>query len=108
MMAEPEVWFRKGMATIAANKWLYRNLQFDPETDFAAVGMIVLVPNMVVIPPAVPARNLGEFVAWARAQNRPINFGSVGAGSSQHVAGSQFQSISGLPMQHLPIPTAAR
>ncbi|MGG5818929.1 Bug family tripartite tricarboxylate transporter substrate binding protein [Falsiroseomonas sp. HW251] len=94
-----------GLASIAANaanKWLYRNMQFDPEKDFAAVGMIALVPNIVVIPPAIPAQNLQQFIAWARGQNRPINFGSVGAGSSQHLAGSQFQMITGLPMQHLP------
>ncbi|WP_270938867.1 Bug family tripartite tricarboxylate transporter substrate binding protein, partial [Falsiroseomonas oryzae] len=94
-----------GLASIAANaanKWLYRSLPFDPERDFAAVGMIALVPNIVVIPPAVPAQTLPQFIAWARAQNRPINFGSVGAGSSQHLAGSQFQVITGLPMQHLP------
>ncbi len=94
-----------GLASIAANaanKWLYRNMPFDPEKDFAAIGMIALVPNIVVIPPSVPARNLQEFIAWARAQNRPVNFGSVGAGSSQHLAGSQFQIITGLPMQHLP------
>lgn len=94
-----------GLASIAANaanKWLYRSLPFDPDRDFAAVGMIALVPNIVVIPPAVPAQNLQQFIAWARAQNRPINFGSVGAGSSQHLAGSQFQVITGLTMQHLP------
>jgi tripartite-type tricarboxylate transporter receptor subunit TctC len=94
-----------GLATIAANaanKWLYREMPFDPEKDFAAVGMIALVPNIVVIPPSVPARTLQEFIAWAKAQNRPINFGSVGAGSSQHLAGSQFQVITGIPMQHLP------
>jgi tripartite-type tricarboxylate transporter receptor subunit TctC len=94
-----------GLASIAANaanKWLYRSLPFDPDRDFAAVGMIALVPNIVVIPPGTPARNLPEFIAWARAQNRPMNFGSVGAGSSQHLAGSQFGVITGLPMQHLP------
>lgn len=94
-----------GLATIAANaanKWLYRNMPFDPETDFAAVGLIALVPNIVVIPPAVPARTLAEFITWAKAQGRPINFGSVGAGSSQHLAGSQFQIITGVPLQHLP------
>jgi tripartite-type tricarboxylate transporter receptor subunit TctC len=94
-----------GLASIAANaanKWLYRSLPFDPERDFAAIGMIALVPNIVVIPPSVPARSLPEFIAWARAQNRPINFGSVGAGSSQHLAGSQFQLITGLQLQHLP------
>jgi tripartite-type tricarboxylate transporter receptor subunit TctC len=94
-----------GLASIAANaanKWLYRNMPFDPERDFAAVGIIGLVPNIVVIPPSVPARTLPEFITWARAQNRAINFGSVGAGSSQHLAGSQFQVITGLTMQHLP------
>lgn len=94
-----------GLASIAANaanKWLYRSLPFDPDRDFAAVGMIALVPNIVVIPPAVPAQTLPQFIAWARGQNRPINFGSVGAGSSQHLAGSQFQMITGLQMQHLP------
>ncbi|MDP3418129.1 tripartite tricarboxylate transporter substrate binding protein [Falsiroseomonas sp.] len=94
-----------GLATIAANaanKWLYRNMPFDPEKDFAAVGLIALVPNIVVIPPAVPARTLQEFITWAKAQGRPINFGSVGAGSSQHLAGSQFQIITGVPLQHLP------
>ncbi len=100
-----------GLATIAANaanKWLYRSLPFDPEKDFAAVGLIALVPNIVVIPPAVPAQTLPQFIAWARAQNRPLNFGSVGAGSSQHLAGSQFQVITGLPMQHLPYTNAGQ
>jgi tripartite-type tricarboxylate transporter receptor subunit TctC len=94
-----------GLASIAANaanKWLYRSLGFDPDRDFAAVGMIALVPNIVVIPPSIPAQNLQQFIAWAKAQNRPINFGSVGAGSSQHLAGSQFQVITGIQMQHLP------
>jgi tripartite-type tricarboxylate transporter receptor subunit TctC len=90
------------IASNAANKWLYRSLPFDPERDFAAVGMIAVVPNIVVVPPSIPARNLPEFIAWARAQNRPMNFGSVGAGSSQHLAGAQFGVITGLPMQHLP------
>jgi tripartite-type tricarboxylate transporter receptor subunit TctC len=100
-----------GLASIAANaanRWLYRTLPFDPERDFAAIGMIALVPNIVVIPTAVPAQNLPQFIAWARAQNRPINFGSVGAGSSQHLAGSQFQVITGLTMQHLPYTNAGQ
>ena len=94
-----------GLASIAsnaANRWLYRNMPFDAERDFAAVGMIAAVPNIMVIPPAVPAQTLQAWIAWARAQNRPINYGSVGAGSSQHLAGAQFGMITGLNMQHLP------
>jgi len=75
----------------------------DPGGEQAAsYGNGCWLSPMSVIPPAVPAQTLPQFIAWARAQNRPINFGSVGAGSSQHLAGSQFQVITGLPMQHLP------
>ena len=94
-----------GLASIAANaanKWLYRNMPFEAERDFAAVGMIALVPNIVVIPPSLEARTLQEFIAWARPLGRPVNFGSVGAGSSQHLAGAQFQMMTGIRMQHLP------
>ncbi len=91
-----------GLASIAANavnRWLYRSLPFNPETDFAPIGMIALVPNLMVIPPSVPVRNVQEFIAWGRA-NR-VAFGSVGAGSSQHLAGAQFGLATGLDMTHV-------
>ncbi len=91
-----------GLASIAANavnRWLYRNLPFNPETDFAPVAMIALVPNLMVIAPAIPARNVAEFIAYARSN--PVAFGSVGAGSSQHLAGAQFAQATGLDMTHV-------
>jgi tripartite-type tricarboxylate transporter receptor subunit TctC len=91
-----------GLASIAANavnRWLYRSLPFNPETDFAPIGMIALVPNLMVIAPAIPATNVQEFIAWGR-RNR-ISFGSVGAGSSQHLAGAQFGLATGLDMTHV-------
>ncbi|MFC3124387.1 Bug family tripartite tricarboxylate transporter substrate binding protein [Pseudoroseomonas globiformis] len=93
-----------GLGSIAANavnKWIYPNLPFDPERDFAAVSMLVLMPNIMVVPPRLPVRNLAEFIAWCRA-NAPISFGSVGAGSSQHLAGAQFGLATGVEMQHVP------
>jgi tripartite-type tricarboxylate transporter receptor subunit TctC len=94
-----------GLASIAshaANRWLYADLPFDPEKDFAAVGMIALVPNIVVVPPQNPPKTLQEFVAWAKALGRPLNFGSVGIGSSQHLAAAQFGQITGIEIIHAP------
>ncbi|GGJ29082.1 Bug family tripartite tricarboxylate transporter substrate binding protein [Neoroseomonas lacus] len=94
-----------GLASIAsnaANKWLYANMPFDAEKDFAAIGMIALVPNIVVIPPSIPPRSLTEFIAWAKGLGRPLNFGSVGIGSSQHLAAAQFGLITGIEIIHAP------
>ncbi len=94
-----------GLASIAsnaANRWLYPNMPFDAEKDFAAVGMIALVPNIVVIPPQNPPKTLPEFIAWAKGLGRPLNFGSVGIGSSQHLAAAQFGQITGIEIIHAP------
>ena len=94
-----------GLASIAshaANRWLHANMPFDPEKDFAAVGMIALVPNIVVVPPQNPPRDLQGFIAWAKALGRPLNFGSVGIGSSQHLAAAQFGQITGIEIIHAP------
>ncbi len=92
----------RGLASIAANavnRWLYRNMPFNPETDFAAISMIALVPNLMAIAPAIPARTVAEFIAYARSN--PVAFGSVGAGSSQHLAGAQFAQATGLDLTHV-------
>jgi len=94
-----------GLASIAsnaANRWLYATMPFDPEKDFAAVGMIALVPNIVVVPPSIPPKTLQEFIAWAKGLGRPLNFGSVGIGSSQHLAAAQFGQITGIEIIHAP------
>ena len=94
-----------GLASIAshaANKWLHATMPFDPEKDFAAVGLIALVPNIVVVPPQNPPRDLQGFIAWAKGLGRPLNFGSVGIGSSQHLAAAQFGQITGIEIVHAP------
>jgi tripartite-type tricarboxylate transporter receptor subunit TctC len=94
-----------GLASIAshaANRWLHANMPFDAQKDFAAVGLIALVPNIVVVPPSIPPRDLQAFVAWAKALGRPLNFGSVGIGSSQHLAAAQFGQITGIEIVHAP------
>ena len=90
------------IASNAVNRWLYRNLPFDPERDFAPVSLIALVPNLMVVSPGLPVRSVAEFVAYARTRPRELNYGSIGAGSSQHLAGAQFALANGLEMQHVP------
>jgi tripartite-type tricarboxylate transporter receptor subunit TctC len=94
-----------GLASIAshaANKWLHASMPFDAEKDFAAVGLIARVPNIVVVPPQNPPQDLQGFIAWARGLGRPVNFGSVGIGSSQHLAAAQFGQITGIEIVHAP------
>jgi tripartite-type tricarboxylate transporter receptor subunit TctC len=94
-----------GLASIAShavNRTLYRNLPFDPVADFAPISLMAVVPNLMVIPPSLPVTNLREFVAYARSRPGQINFGSVGAGSSQHLAGAQFSQATGVEMTHIP------
>jgi tripartite-type tricarboxylate transporter receptor subunit TctC len=90
------------IASNAVNKWLYKNLPFDPEKDFASVSMIALVPNLMVVPPSLPVRTVAEFIDYAKKHRGQINFGSVGAGSSQHLVGAQFALTTGIEMSHVP------
>ena len=90
------------IASHAVNRTLYRNLPFDPVADFAPVSLLALVPNLMVVSPALPVTSVAEFIAYARTRPGQINFGSVGAGSSQHLAGAQFAQVTGIEMQHIP------
>ncbi len=54
------------------NRWLFRSMPFDGQRDFTPIGLIAIVPNLIVIPPSVPANTLQEFIAWARARGQEI------------------------------------
>jgi tripartite-type tricarboxylate transporter receptor subunit TctC len=90
------------IASNAVNKWLYKTLPFDPEKDFLPVSMMALVPNLMVVAPNLPVTTVAEFIDYARKHPGGINYGSVGAGSSQHLVGAQFALTTGIEMQHVP------
>jgi tripartite-type tricarboxylate transporter receptor subunit TctC len=87
--------------TFATNPNLYKTLPFNVQTDFAPVTLTALIPNLLVIHPSVPANNAAEFVAYLKANPGKLNFGSAGNGSSQHIAGELFNSLSGGRMMHI-------
>lgn len=85
---------------IAVNRFLFAALPFDAERDFTPVAMLAVVPNIMVVPTALPVDSVAEFVALARA--RPMNFASIGNGTSLHLAGAQFNTATGLDLTHVP------
>jgi len=88
--------------TLATGPALYRDLPFDPERDFEPVILVGNVPNVLVVNRDLPIRSLDEFGAYARANPGAINFGSTGNGSSMHLAGELYRSITGAQMTHVP------
>ncbi len=87
---------------LAANPTLYRKLPFDPATDLVPIALIANVPTVLVVNPTVPARNLADFIAYAKAHPSDLNYASYGAGSSPHLAAEMFMALTGVRMVHVP------
>jgi len=88
-------------ATMAANPALYSKLSYNVEKDFAPVGLMARFPMILVVNPSVPAKNLTEFLAWAKQQPNGVNYATPGAGSPHHLATELFRELSGLKMVHV-------
>lgn len=90
------------ISTHAINASLYKSLPYDPVRDFAPIVLIARVPNMLVVHPDVPAKDVAELVALLRANPGKYTFASAGNGTSQHLSGELFKSMAGAEMQHVP------
>ena len=100
--------FTADFATLAANPFLFRKLNYNAEKDFKPVGMLVRFPMLLVVNNDVPVSNLTEFVAWARQQKAGVSWGSAGLGSPHHLVGELFREEVGLGnMTHVPYRGAA-
>jgi len=71
-------------------------LSYDPIKDFAPVSLFALVQNVLVVPPALPARNLRELIALAKARHGKLNYASGGPGSTSHFAVAMFVALAGI------------
>jgi tripartite-type tricarboxylate transporter receptor subunit TctC len=87
---------------LAANKTLYRDLGYDPEHDLAPISLFATLPNVIVVSTKLPIKSLKEFIAYAKAHPKELNYGSVGIGSSQHLAAAYFEQVAGVEMTHVP------
>jgi tripartite-type tricarboxylate transporter receptor subunit TctC len=94
-------------ATLAANPSLFSKLPYNPDGDFQMVGLLARFPMLLVVGPNVPAKNLKEFLAWAKTKADPIPYASAGTGSPHHLMGELFRQKAGLKLQHVPYRGAA-
>ncbi len=90
------------IGTLAVNPSLYPNLPYDPVKSFAPVAWVARVPNVLVVHPSVPAKNVNELVALAKARPGQLNYGSGGNGSAANLATEYFKLRTGSSLLHIP------
>ncbi len=94
-----------GMAAssmIAINPHVYKSLPYDPRKELVGIVLVGDVPNILVVHPDLPVKTLAEFTAYVKANPDKLNFGSTGNGSSMHLAGELFKTLTGSKMIHVP------
>ena len=102
--AEPDG-YTIGMAAssmIAINPHLYKTMPYDPRKELAGIVLVGDVPNILVVHPDVPVKTLAEFTSYVKANAGKLNFGSTGNGSSMHLAGELYKTLTGTAMTHIP------
>ncbi|MBC7436361.1 MAG: tripartite tricarboxylate transporter substrate binding protein [Bdellovibrionales bacterium] len=90
------------IGTLAVSPSIYPNLPYDPIKSFTPVAWVARVPNVLVVHPSVPAKNVRELIALARAQPGKLNYGSGGNGSAAHIATEYLKLQSQTFMVHVP------
>jgi tripartite-type tricarboxylate transporter receptor subunit TctC len=89
-------------STSAINPSLYKNLKYDMEKDFTPVSLITTTANILVVRKDFPAKNLQEFVAYAKSHPGELNYGSSGNGTILHLSMALFAKSAGIEMVHIP------
>ena len=90
------------VATHALNPLILKTKPYDPEKDFAPVSLLVLVPNVLVVNPELPAKNVAELVALLKAAPEQYSYASSGNGTPLHLSGELFKKMAGVSIQHVP------
>ena len=90
------------MGNMTINPSIYKNMPINTLKDFQPISNIAIVPNIMVVNPSVPVKNVKEFVTWAKARPGQVFFASSGTGNSPHMTGELFNIATGLNMIHVP------
>ena len=90
------------IASLAVGPALYKKLGYDPDRDFALLGMIVSNPNVFTVHPSLPARSIAQFVALAKANPGKLNYASAGIGTSPQLSMELFRMEAGIKIVHVP------
>lgn len=81
---------------------IYKTLPYDFQKDLEPIGMVALTPNVLIVNPSIPARNVQELVAYIKANPGKVNYGSAGIGSTEHLSGELFRALTGTDISHVP------
>ena len=87
---------------VVINRYIYKKMTFDPAKDLVPVATIIRNQFVLAVHPSVPARNLKEFVDYARRANPPIAYASAGNGSQHHLLMEMLKVYAGIDMLHVP------
>ncbi|MBN8964427.1 MAG: tripartite tricarboxylate transporter substrate binding protein, partial [Rhizobiales bacterium] len=91
-----------GSGPVGANAVLYKNLGYDPEKDLDMISPFAGFTIIVAASSKLPVKNLKELIDYAKAHPGQLNYGSVGIGSNQHLAGEYFAQVTGVKITHVP------
>jgi tripartite-type tricarboxylate transporter receptor subunit TctC len=97
-----------GDAAMTTNVSLYSKLAYEPLRDFVPIMLFVETPNILVVHPSLPVKNVKDLVALAKARPGEITYASSGAGTSQHLAGALLAHRAGVELSHVPFKDPAQ
>lgn len=90
------------VATHALNPLILKTKPYDPEKDFSPISLLVIVPNVLVVNPELPVKNVEELLALLKAKPDEYSYASSGNGTPLHLSGELFKKMAGVSMQHIP------
>jgi tripartite-type tricarboxylate transporter receptor subunit TctC len=91
-----------GSGSLAISPTLYKELPYDPRTDFTPIALTVRVPFILVINPALPIESVNDLISYAKAHPGVLTYGSGGAGSPHQLYAEMFKTMTGIEMTHVP------
>jgi tripartite-type tricarboxylate transporter receptor subunit TctC len=91
-----------GLGPAVANAYLYKQLGFDPQHDFAPVSLMQMLPSVLVVHPSLGVGSVAELIALAKAKPGEITYASQGIGTFVHLAVEQFMAVTGVKLTHIP------
>ncbi len=94
--------FMTSGSIVTANQHMYAKMPFSPEKDLMAVTSVASGPQVLVVHPSAPAKNLKEFIAQAKAKPKSMTYGSAGVGTQTHLAAENFIYTAGIDVTHIP------
>lgn len=89
-------------AIVIAGPHMYKSLPYDPVRDLVAITNVATGPQVIAVANSLPARDLREFIAYAKANPKTVNYGSAGIGAQTHLAAENFAHATGIELTHVP------